>query len=182
MAPLKAAEPLAKETLDVNAAAPSDTSPKRQPLVPRTTDPLTKFIRTGEGVLVFAFNLAMVLVPIVSDALTPQEAVKWAAIVNAVTVVSRTGLKIVSLAKGITTVAPQQLNPNVTVDVQQLAAELAKQLPADLRGKVSMDGIAGQVEQDGPTVQQLVTDAENFTGQPRGVAPALTASERDGQG
>lgn len=65
--------------------------------IPTTTTPLAKFIRTGEGVLVFAFNGALLVVPIVSSALTPEQAVQWAAIVNGVTVVSRTGLKIVAV-------------------------------------------------------------------------------------
>ena len=132
----------------------------------------------------FAFNLAMVIVPIVSNALTPQEAVKWAAIINGITVASRTGLKIVSLTTGATGVAPQQFNPNVTVDVKQLATELAKQLPADLGGKASPDQLVGQVEQDAPIVKRLVTDVENFTnpggGQPSASTPPVAMASRDG--
>ena len=65
-------------------------------VIPEKTSPLTKFIRTGEGVLVFAFNLTMLIVPIVSNSLSPEDAVKWAGIVNGVAVICRTGLKAVA--------------------------------------------------------------------------------------
>lgn len=85
-------------------------------VIPQKTTPLTKFVRTGEGVLVFAFNLAMLIVPIVSSALTPEEAVKWAGIVNGVAVISRTGLKIVAEVSKTTGIAPQPIG-NVTPQV-----------------------------------------------------------------
>jgi hypothetical protein len=78
-------------------------------VIPQKTTPLTKFVRTGEGVLVFAFNLAMLIVPIVSNALSPADAVKWAGIVNGVAVISRTGLKIVAQVSKATGIEPQQI-------------------------------------------------------------------------
>jgi hypothetical protein len=84
--------------------------------IPEKTTPLTKFIRTGEGVLVFAFNLTMLIVPIVSNALSPEDAVKWAGIVNGVAVVSRTGLKIVAQVSKATGIEPQPIgNPTAQV-------------------------------------------------------------------
>lgn len=82
-------------------------------LIPKTTTPLTKFIRTGEGILVFAFNIALLVVPIVSKALTPGEAVKWAGIIDAVAVASRTGLKVVSLFAQQTGIQPEPVNQGV---------------------------------------------------------------------
>jgi hypothetical protein len=83
-------------------------------VIPKTTVPLAKFIRTGEGVLVFAFNLTMLIVPIVSNALSPEDAVKWAGIVNGIVVICRTGLKVVSVSQGITGIAPAQIGPVLT--------------------------------------------------------------------
>ena len=65
--------------------------------IPKTTTSMVKFIRTGEGMLVVAFNIALLVVPIISSALTPAQAVKWAAVINGVAVVARTGLKMTSL-------------------------------------------------------------------------------------
>lgn len=76
-------------------------------VIPEKTTPLTKFIRTGEGVLVFAFNLTMLIVPIVSNSLSPEDAVKWAGIVNGVAVICRTGLKAVAEFSKTTGIQPQ---------------------------------------------------------------------------
>ena len=78
-------------------------------VIPEKTTPLTKFIRTGEGVLVFAFNLTMLIVPIVSNSLSPADAVKWAGIVNGVAVISRTGLKVVAEVSKATGIQPQPI-------------------------------------------------------------------------
>ena len=76
-------------------------------VIPEKTSPLTKFIRTGEGVLVFAFNLTMLIVPIVSNSLSPEDAVKWAGIVNGVALICRTGLKAVAEFSKATGIQPQ---------------------------------------------------------------------------
>jgi hypothetical protein len=68
-------------------------------VIPKTTTSMVKFVRTGEGLLVVAFNIALLVVPIISSALTPAQAVKWAAVINGVTVVARTGLKMTSLVQ-----------------------------------------------------------------------------------
>ena len=78
-------------------------------VIPQKTTPLTKFIRTGEGVLVFAFNLTMLIVPIVSNSLSPEDAVKWAGIVNGVAVICRTGLKVVAEVSKTTGIEPQPI-------------------------------------------------------------------------
>ena len=78
-------------------------------VIPEKTTPLTKFIRTGEGVLVFAFNLTMLIVPIVSNSLSPEDAVKWAGIVNGVAVICRTGLKVVAEVSKTTGIQPQPI-------------------------------------------------------------------------
>jgi hypothetical protein len=85
-------------------------------VIPEKTTPLTKFIRTGEGVLVFAFNLTMLIVPIVSNSLSPGDAVKWAGIVNGVAVISRTGLKVVAEFSKSTGIEPQPIGNLSTAD------------------------------------------------------------------
>lgn len=74
--------------------------------IPKTTTSMVKFVRTGEGLLVVAFNIALLVVPIVSSSLTPAQAVKWAAVINGVAVVARTGLKMTSLVQTGTVAAP----------------------------------------------------------------------------
>lgn len=74
--------------------------------IPKTTTPMVKFVRTGEGMLVVAFNIALLVVPIISSALTPAQAVKWAAVINGVAVVARTGLKMTSLVQAGALAAP----------------------------------------------------------------------------
>lgn len=64
-------------------------------MIPKFTTPQAKMIRTLEGLVVVAFNLAMVVIPIVTNALPAPTAVKYAAIVNTAAVTAR------SLAKGI---------------------------------------------------------------------------------
>jgi hypothetical protein len=75
--------------------------------IPKTTTPMVKFVRTGEGMLVVAFNIALLVVPIISSALTPAQAVKWAAVINGVAVVARTGLKMTSLVQAGALAAPE---------------------------------------------------------------------------
>jgi hypothetical protein len=139
--------------------------------IPVTTTPLTKFIRTGEGVLVFAFNGALLVVPIVSGALSAEQAFQWAAIINGVTVVSRTGLKIVSaLESGSSAGAPpppvpypESAGPVATGD-----ADLAPAAPAaDLE---PADSPHMPIEPD-------VSDADEFGSVPPPVpGPPMTAA------
>ena len=55
-------------------------------MIPKTTDWLAKFIRTGEGSTGFAFNLALLIVPLVSNALTPAQSAKWLTIIDGIAV------------------------------------------------------------------------------------------------
>jgi hypothetical protein len=97
-------------------------------MVPKLTDPMVKFIRTGEGILIYLFNAAMVVIPILSNALSPAEALKWAAVVNVATVISRTGLKALTAVKGITGIspaivsAPASLGPDAQSALQDVEA------------------------------------------------------------
>jgi hypothetical protein len=63
--------------------------------MPAQTTPLTRLILTTEGVLVVAFNAVIALASIFGS-LPGVQAVKYAAIVNAVTVFSRQALKAIA--------------------------------------------------------------------------------------
>lgn len=137
----------------------------KQPLIPKKTQPLGKFVRTGEGILVFAFNLAMLIVPIFSSALTPGQAVKWAGIVNGVAVFSRTGLKIVSVIEGVTDTTPTNVvSQPVATDIDQLATAIAQNLPKDLASTPTIDQVGAQIEEIRGLVARLATDSGAVAG------------------
>jgi hypothetical protein len=69
-------------------------------MIPKLSAPLTKLIRTGEGVVLFAFNTVAAVAVIVQD-VAPTQAIKYAAIFNAVAFASRTFLKAVAVGKPI---------------------------------------------------------------------------------
>jgi hypothetical protein len=119
--------PTAKEPMMSTAPTPTEPEKKTliQKLIPQKTDPLGKFIRTGEGWLVFAFNLALLIAPIVSSSLSPKTAVEWAAILNGVTVVCRSGLKVAAVVG----TPPSPVSQHTTSEVDAIAKELAQQLP-----------------------------------------------------
>jgi uncharacterized protein YqgV (UPF0045/DUF77 family) len=133
----------------------------RKTLIPRKTDPEAKFIRTGEGVLVFAFNVAMLVVPIVSNALSATEAVKWAAILNGVAVVSRSGLKIADLLPSVTGVKAANVGPEVAQGAADLIAKTVVQAINDSGQRPSLEAIGTQVNADLDAAVQVVNDAEN---------------------
>lgn len=130
-------------------------------VVPKTTSPMTKAVRTLEGVLVLAFNIGMVVVPIVSNALSATQAVKYAAIVNIALVVCRTGLKAVAAMSTTTGLTPAQIgSASLAPDVGTLAAEVVKQLAPVLSGqKVDPSAIIADIQADLPAAEQIKTDA-----------------------
>jgi hypothetical protein len=144
---------------------------------------MTKFIRTGEGVLVFVFNIALLVVPIVSNGLTAAESAKWATIIDGVAVISRTGLKIVASAQSAKPAA-------TTVLPAPVADEVAAAPPAALtNGAPPADGagVPAQVSEvvtpqvaavgtDIADMGQLVADSEEFAD-----TPSAAQSEPDQQ-
>ncbi len=149
-------------------------------IVPRHTTPMTKFIRTGEGILVFAFNVALLVVPIVSNALTPQQSVKWAAILDGIAVVSRSGLKMVAAAQGADTpaAAPVPQAPALpATDAAAIAAGADLAPPA--AGEPAWQG-ALQVAGDLSNVGTLVSDAEELATGPSASGPSPGAGQTTG--
>lgn len=145
-------------------------------MISRTTDPMTKFIRTGEGVLVFGFNLALLVVPIVSSSLTAAQSAKWATIIDGVAVVSRTGLKMVASAQA----KPPRAAAAAALEVAattaySLAAGGASGLAgaaataSETAGEVSataLPRLAATRAPDISAIGQLVADAEEFADPP----------------
>ena len=121
--------------------------------IPKTTTSMVKFIRTGEGMLVVAFNIALLVVPIISSALTPAQAVKWAAVINGVAVVARTGLKMTSLI---------QTGAGATPGAATAAASEAPDGATD----GAADGTSAAAPIDVGHVDDLVSDADEFASLP----------------
>lgn len=69
-------------------------------MVPKFSAPLTKLIRTGEGIVLFAFNIVTAVLTAVGD-VAPGIAVKDAAIFNAIAFASRQALKAVAALKPV---------------------------------------------------------------------------------
>lgn len=158
-------------------------------MIPKTTDPLTKFIRTGEGILVFAFNIALLVVPIVSNALSPAQSAKWAAIIDGVAVVSRTGLKMVATATQAAGGHPVSEVQALTAaggsgrlaTVEAIAAAAAAVVPGIGAGSAQLPATVGR---DATDVAKLVSDAEEFADAPptvltgsRGPQPVASGSQ-----
>lgn len=77
-------------------------------IIPKTTTPLTKFVRTAEGWLIIAFN-GVVLLATLFGSLPNTQALKWAGVVNTATVLARSGLKAIaafSKGSGLTPIEP----------------------------------------------------------------------------
>lgn len=123
--------------------------------IPKTTTPMVKFVRTGEGMLVVAFNIALLVVPIISSALTPAQAVKWAAVINGVAVVARTGLKMTSLVQAGALAAPDAAT---AADLEEPGAATA----ADPEEPEGEDAAA----LDAAPIDDLVSDSDEFASLP----------------
>lgn len=67
-------------------------------MVPQLSEPLAKSIRTGEGLLVYASNLALALAAALPSGLSWTHTALYLTILNSLHVVSRTGLKVAAVA------------------------------------------------------------------------------------
>jgi hypothetical protein len=92
-------------------------------MIPKLSAPLTKLIRTGEGIVLFAFNTVAAVAVIVQD-VAPTQAIKYAAIFNAVAFASRTFLKAVAVGKPIVG-EPIALTGTLVSGVDQVLSEIS---------------------------------------------------------
>jgi hypothetical protein len=133
--------------------------------IPQTTTPLTKFIRTLEGILVLGFNLAMLIVPIITSALSPEQAAKWAGVLDIAAVVARSGLKAVAGMESATGVAAAKpVSSEVEADAAKLAGDVAAQVPPDVAKPPTLAEAVSQITQDMAALEKLVKDAEGDGG------------------
>lgn len=89
-------------------------------MIPKTTQPLTKMIRTLEGQLVVAANIALVAIPIITDSLSANQAVRYGVILNGATVIARSALKAIAAIKTpVPVLAPDVLTPEQAADPLQ---------------------------------------------------------------
>jgi hypothetical protein len=150
-------------------------------MIPKTTEPLAKFIRTGEGILVFGFNIALLVVPIISSSLTAAQAAKWAAVIDGIAVVSRTGLKIVSTL--------QAANPNALTQPALAAPPTAPAVSATVSPSALSPGSTAQIaggtglaiadiQRVGSGVEQRTNGPAPAHAQPSDAVPPLGAAER----
>lgn len=148
----------------------------------RTTDPLTKLIRTTEGVVLFAFNAASITLAAVND-ISPSTAVKYTAIFNAIAFASRQALKAAAvLAPGA------GLDPNVIPSLPEprLAPE-SRAAPGFRPAPVPARRAPGREDSLAPwsppadtsPVAGAIRTPEAAAGDPGGVDPADVLSVTD---
>jgi hypothetical protein len=145
--------------------------------IPKRTDPLAKFIRTGEGILVFAFNIALLIVPIVSSSLTAEQSAKWAAVIDGITVISRTGLKMCATAQVPSAPAPHPDPSGIgaAVTAGPRVSAIAAEADAAARTLPVLDLVTTRLlaapSIDLADVGSLVSDAEEFASGPSSPDP-----------
>lgn len=145
-------------------------------VVPKRTDPMAKFIRTGEGVLVFAFNIALVVVPIVSNSLSAAQSAKWATIIDGIAVVSRTGLKMVATVQAKPTAEVAKVAEVAAYSLATGGLPAATPAAAGPAAGAVTPQVSTALGRDMAGVEQLVADAEEFGSVPSAADSAPSAS------
>jgi hypothetical protein len=122
--------------------------------IPKLTTAETKFVRTGEGVLVIGFNGAVIVATLVSHIISGvhgipvTESMKWLGVLNSISVIGRSGLKAVLSASKIGLPEPAQLiDPAVLADAAAVAAQVGPQVTQDIKDP-DANTIVGQAEAD----------------------------------
>ena len=124
-------------------------------MIPKLSAPLTKAIRTSEGVIVWVIGAALgIASAIPSTHLTTKEAGILASGIAALHVISRTALKGVALIKGV----DPALTP-ITFKPPTIVTNAVKEVPA----------VVGQVEND----VSAITDAQEIASPPPVEAPPV---------
>lgn len=135
---------------------------------PKLSAPLTKAIRTSEGILVWLVNVGLAAGAILEPAKLPaKEAAIVGGALTGLHVASRTLLKITALQRGVGIEAPQEID---------LLPDLADHLAARLKlpEPVVTDETVARIVSEAvkaigdpkATLQALVSDAEEFAHEP----------------
>ncbi|HEV3094981.1 MAG TPA: hypothetical protein VGY30_10760 [Solirubrobacteraceae bacterium] len=146
--------------------------------VPKLSAPLTKAIRTSEGILVWLTNLGLAAGAVVDPStLPPKEAAIVGSVLTGLHVASRTLLKVQALQMGVGIPAPASASE--TDLMEHLAGHLAERLnvPATVLDDASIEkltrAIVDVIGHPQAAVQhveqQVVSDAEEFASQPPAV-------------
>lgn len=112
-------------------------------MVPKLSAPLSKSIRTGEGILVYATNVALALAASLPHGLSWTHAGLYLTILNGIHVISRSALKFGALNVGLGIAAPSVIVPVAPAAI----ASVAKELVSDAQEFASVPPAA--VEQSG---------------------------------
>lgn len=147
---------------------------------PKLSAPLTKAIRTSEGILVWLTNIGLAAGALVDPTtLPPKEAAIVASAITGLHVASRTLLKVTALQQGAGIAAPV----DDTDLMEHLASELADKLKLTVPAAVTVDGatvakiVSAAIDAAGSpraalhgVEDQVVSDAEEFANQPPATA------------
>ena len=97
----------------------------------------------------------------VSSALSPEDAVKWAAILNGIVVVSRTGLKLAAVVTQQTGEAPPPvISQPVDTDIEAIVRDVTPQVIAALRAAPTSDQAVTELAADIAEIKHLVADIQ----------------------
>lgn len=111
----------------------------------KLSHPLSKSVRTLEGVLVLAANAALVVIPAATASMSAGTAVKYGVVLNGAYAIARSLLKGIA-ATGIP--AAQLLSPDVQARVDQVAASVAGQAVQDAEHGASAADMVAQAVSD----------------------------------
>ncbi len=148
---------------------------------PILSAPLTKAIRTSEGILVWLTNVGVAAAALINPAtLPPKEAAIIASAVTGLHVASRTLLKVQALQAGVGVRPPVDEAALVSQLADELAGKVGIHLPAHVVDEATLAKVVSEaVKVAGDphaalhsVEQELVSDAEEFAAQPAPTVPA----------
>lgn len=123
--------------------------------VPRLTNPEAKLIRTLEGVVWVASNVALVVAPIVTSHVSPADSVQWGSIMNTVVFASRQALKGLVIAKAAGLPASSLLGAAALAKVEADASTVAGQVAGDISKGTTVKEVSEQVLDDAAQIAEV---------------------------
>lgn len=133
---------------------------------PKLSAPLTKAIRTSEGILVWATNVVLAAGALVDPStLPPKEAAVVGSVLTGLHVASRTLVKVTALQQGVGLAAPVPFESPIADELAKALKTVLPQVLADIKAGATPNKV----------VEQLVSDTEEFAAQPA-AAPAAVAA------
>lgn len=128
-------------------------------MIPKLSAPLTKLIRTLEGIVWVAANIALIVAPIVSSHVSPADSIQWGSIMNTVVIVARFGLKGLAIAKGFGLPAPAELlSVGTLTKVEGVAGQVAGDVASDVSKGASTAEVLAQIEAAGAAAAAIQSE------------------------